>query len=90
MRRLTLLLAAVGTALLLSAGLAFAATYDCFPGRACIGTDGPDTLNGSSGWDCMDGRQDDDRLSGNEGGDLMSGDAFDAPATTPPRTATTF
>jgi len=79
MRRLTLLLAAVGTALLLSAGLAFAATYDCFAGRACIGTDGPDTLNGSSGWDYMDGRQGDDGLFGNESGDFMSGDAFDAP-----------
>lgn len=79
MRRITLLLAAMGTALLLSAGLAFAATYDCFAGRACIGTDGPDTLNGSSGWDYMDGRQGDDRLFGNERSDFMSGDAWDAP-----------
>lgn len=79
MRRLTLLLVATGMALLLSAGLAFAATYDCFAGRACIGTDDPDTLNGSSGWDYMDGRQGDDRLFGNEGGDFMSGDAWDAP-----------
>lgn len=79
MKRITLLLAAAGTALLLSAGLAFAATYDCFAGRACIGTDGPDTLIGSSSWDYMDGRQDDDRLFGNERGDEMSGDAWDAP-----------
>ena len=79
MRRLTLLLAAAGTALLLSAGLAFAATYDCTAGRACIGTDESDTLNGSSSWDYMDGRQGDDGLFGNESGDFMSGDAFDAP-----------
>lgn len=79
MRRLTLLLAAMGMALLLSAGLAFAATYECTAGRACIGTDESDTLNGSSGWDYMDGRQGDDRLFGNERGDFMSGDAWDAP-----------
>jgi Ca2+-binding RTX toxin-like protein len=79
MRRITLLLAAMGTALLLSAGLALAATYDCFAGRACIGTDGPDTLIGTSSWDYMDGRQGDDRLFGNERGDEMSGDAWDAP-----------
>ena len=79
MRRLTLFLATMGVALLLSAGLAFAATYDCIAGRACVGTDGPDTLNGSSGYDYMDGRQGDDRLFGNERSDFMSGDAFDAP-----------
>lgn len=79
MRQLTLLLATMGVALLLSAGLAFAATYDCTAGRACIGTDGPDTLIGSSGWDDMDGRQGDDRLFGNERGDSMLGDAYDAP-----------
>jgi Ca2+-binding RTX toxin-like protein len=81
MRRLTLLLAAMGTALLLSAGLAFAATYDCTSGRACIGTDGPDTLNGSGGVDpYMDGRQGDDELFANEGEYAsLQGDAFDAP-----------
>ncbi len=63
---------------MLSAGLAFAATYDCTAGRACIGTDESDTLNGSSSWDYMDGRQGDDRLFGNEKGDFMSGDAWDA------------
>lgn len=79
MRRLTLLLAAMCMALLLSAGLAFAATYDCTEGRACIGTNGDDTLHGSDGWDYMDGRQGNDRLFGNERGDLLSGDAWDAP-----------
>jgi Ca2+-binding RTX toxin-like protein len=79
MRRLTLLLAAIGTALLLSAGMAFAATYDCFANRACIGTDGDDTLNGTSSYDYMDGRQGDDKLFGKERPDEMSGDAWDAP-----------
>ena len=75
------MLAAMGVALLLSAGLAFAATYDCTAGRACVGTEGPDTLNGSSGVDpYMDGRQDDDELFAN-GGEYayLQGDAFDAP-----------
>lgn len=80
MRRLTLLLASVGMVLLLSAGLAFAATYDCTAGRPCIGTDAPDTLNGSSGIDYMDGRQDDDELFANAGEyAFMEGDAFAAP-----------
>ena len=81
MRRLTLLLVATGTALLMSAGLAFAATYECTSGRACIGTEGPDTLNGSSGIDpYMDGRQGDDELFANEGEyAYLQGDAFDAP-----------
>ena len=81
MMRLTLLLATMGMALQLSAGLALAATYDCTAGRACIGTEGIDTLNGSSGIDpYMDGRQDDDELFANAGEyAYMQGDAFDAP-----------
>lgn len=81
MRRLTLLLATMGMTLLLSASLVFAATYDCTAGRACIGTEEADTLNGSSGVDpYMDGRQDDDELFANAGGfAYMQGDAFDAP-----------
>lgn len=80
MRRLTLLLASVGMVLLLSAGLAFAETYDCTAGRPCIGTDASDTLNGSSGIDYMDGRQADDELFANAGEyAIMEGDAFAAP-----------
>ena len=81
MRRLTLLLAAMVVALLVSAGLAFAATYDCTSGRACIGTEEADTLNGSGGVDpYMDGRQGDDELFANEGEyAFLQGDAFDAP-----------
>src|ERR671910_3539837 len=81
MRRLILLLATMGMALLLSAGLALAATYNCTAGRACIGTEAPDTLNGSSGIDpYMDGRQDDDKLFANAGEyAYLQGGAFDAP-----------
>jgi len=79
MRRLTLLLAAMGTALLLITGVALADTFDCFANRGCVGTDGPDTLNGSGGGDDMDARQDDDELFGNEGDDFMRGDASVAP-----------
>jgi hypothetical protein len=58
MRRLGLLLATMGMALAVIAGVAFADTFECFAGRACTGTDGPDTLNGSSGDDWnMDARQ---------------------------------
>lgn len=79
MRRLTLLLAAMGMVLLLSAGLAFAATFDCPANRACIGTDDPDTLNGSNGVDpYMDGRQGSDELFANDGEyAYLQGDAFD-------------
>ena len=81
MRQLTLLLAAMSMALLLSAGLAFAATYDCTAGRACIGTEEADTLNGSDGYDpYIDGRQGDDELFANEGDyAFLQGDAFAAP-----------
>lgn len=79
MRRLTLLLAAMGMALLLITGVAIADTVNCIGGRGCVGTDGPDKLIGSDGNDDMDARQDDDRLIGNEGHDWMLGDAYAAP-----------
>jgi hypothetical protein len=78
MKRLTLLLATMGMALLLSAGVAVALDVNCIAGRACVGTDSPDTLNGSTGDDHMDARQDDDKLFGNERHDFMSGDALEA------------
>jgi Ca2+-binding RTX toxin-like protein len=63
-------------ALLLSSGVAFALTVDCIAGRGCVGTDGPDILNGSDASDDMDAKQDDDKLFGNEGHDGMSGDSY--------------
>lgn len=79
MRRPILLLATMSMALVLIAGVAFADTFNCISGRACIGTDGPDTLRGSIGFDYIDGRQGSDRLFGNERGDSLLGDAWDAP-----------
>jgi Ca2+-binding RTX toxin-like protein len=76
MRRLTVLLAMMGLALLTSASVAFALTVDCTAGRGCVGTEAPDTLNGSAGSDDMDGRQAGDELFGNDGSDWMSGDAY--------------
>jgi Ca2+-binding RTX toxin-like protein len=65
-------------ALVVITGVAIADTINCFPGRACIGTDGPDTLYGSSRSDYMNALQGDDKLFGNEGYDFLSGDAFEA------------
>jgi hypothetical protein len=76
MKRMTMWLATMGVALLLSSGVAFALTVNCTAGRGCVGTDAPDVLNGSVGGDDMDGRQAGDDLFGNEGGDWMSGDAY--------------
>ena len=73
------MLATMGLALLVVSGVAIADAFDCTAGRACIGTEGADTLRGSGGSDYMDARQDDDELRGYEGHDFMSGDAFDAP-----------
>src|SRR5918998_3164962 len=76
MKRLAVLLTITALASLLSAGVAFALTVDCTEGRGCFGTDEPDTLNGSAGYDDMDARQAGDNLYGNEGHDWMSGDTY--------------
>ena len=76
MKRLAVLLTITALASLLSAGVAFALTVDCIEGRGCLGTDGPDTLNGSAGYDDMDARQAGDDLYGGGGPDWMSGDTY--------------
>jgi len=78
MRRLSLLLALVVTALVVISGVAIADTINCFSDRICVGTDGPDTLNGTSGFDYLDARQGNDQLYGHEGYDILDGDAYDA------------
>jgi len=78
MRRLSLLLAIMGMALVVITGVAIADTVNCFAGRACIGTNGPDTLYGTSSYDDMDARQGNDEMYGHERYDFMSGDAYDA------------
>jgi Ca2+-binding RTX toxin-like protein len=80
-RRLSLLLAIVVTAMVVITGVALADTIDCFSNRVCVGTDGPDTLYGSSHHDNMDARQGNDQLFGHDGYDSMRGDARDAPDT---------
>ena len=72
------MLAIVVTAMVAITGVALAATVDCISGRVCIGTDGPDTLNGTSRHDTMDARQGNDQLFGHDGYDSMRGDARDA------------
>ena len=76
MKRLAVLLTITALASLLSAGVAFALTVDCTSGRGCFGTDGPDTLKGSAGYDDMDARQAGDDLYGGDGQDWMSGDTY--------------
>jgi Ca2+-binding RTX toxin-like protein len=78
MRRLSLLLAIVLTALVAIAGVAIADTIDCFANRACVGTNGPDLLDGTSSYDDMDARQGNDVMYGHESYDFMSGDAYGA------------
>jgi hypothetical protein len=54
MRKTVLLLTAMATALLLASGVAWAVTKDCEAGADfCVGTDEPDTLNGSEERDKM-------------------------------------
>jgi Ca2+-binding RTX toxin-like protein len=81
MRRLSLLLAIVVTTLVTIAGVAFADTIDCFANRICVGTDGPDTLNGTSRSDYLKALQGSDVLYGHEGYDVLDGDNFEAPDT---------
>jgi hypothetical protein len=77
-RRLSILLAVMGVALVAIAGVAIADTVDCFPDRWCIGTDGPDTLDGTSSYDQMNALQGNDVLYGHERYDFMTGDAYEA------------
>src|ERR687898_954772 len=78
MRRLTLLLATMGMALLLITGIAIADTINCFSNRACIGTNGPDILQGTSHGDWIQAMQGSDELYGHEGFDTLDGDDFEA------------
>jgi hypothetical protein len=73
------LIATMGMALMLSAGVALALEVNCTAGRGCVGTDDPDTLIGSIGNDDIDFRQVADELFGNNEHDWMQGDAS-APA----------
>jgi serralysin len=81
MRRIMVAVTLVGAALVLAAGVAFAATVECEPRVFCEGTNQPDKLIGTDRPDEMDARQDDDRLLGFRGGDIMFGDDRNLPVT---------
>ena len=71
MRRLSLLLAIVVTALVAITGVAFADTIDCIANRICVGTDGPDTLDCTSRSDYIEALQGNDQLFGHESYDVL-------------------
>ena len=74
MRKLVLLMASMALAMLLVSGVALAAIVNCEEGASdCVGTNNPDTLNGSDGEDWMYGLRGDDKLYGNAGGDPIRG-----------------
>jgi hypothetical protein len=74
MKRIMVAMTLMGAALLLVAGVAWAATVDCKVGVFCEGTDEPDELIGTNKADVMGGLQDDDRLVGFRSADEMYGD----------------
>ena len=76
MRRLMVILAVMGTALTLAAGVALAATIDCpnRDGGRCVGTAGDDTMLGRTVADDMSGRTGNDTMTGRGGPDVMVGD----------------
>ena len=82
-RRGALFVLAGAVALVLAAGVAFAATVNCQVDIYCEGTDGPDELYGSDRRDEMDGRQGDDLLFGRRGRDELAGDSIDRPDSPP-------
>ncbi len=76
MRRLMLLLAVMGTAVMLAGGVALAATIDCpnRDGGRCVGTAGDDIMLGRAVADDMAGRTGNDTMTGRGGPDVMVGD----------------
>src|SRR5918997_1894356 len=83
MKRIMVAVALMGAALVLTAGVAWAATVDCRVGVFCEGTDepdeligtdeligyrGPDTLSGFGGSDYLRGGRGDDRIDARERG----------------------
>jgi hypothetical protein len=73
-KRIMVAMGLMGAALILAAGVAWAATVNCQVGVPCVGTDDPDRLNGTNKPDDMHARQDGDLLRGLSGADLMLGD----------------
>jgi hypothetical protein len=74
MKRIMVAMTLMGAALVLAAGVAWAATINCQVGVDCEGTDEPDELIGTNKPDFMNAKQDDDLLVGFRGADEMQGD----------------
>ena len=77
MRRVILLVAAVGVALVAGSGVALAAVQFGTERHDVIrGTGGEDVVHGRGGWDVISGRGDDDVLFGDEGANAIHGGSF--------------
>jgi len=77
-RRLSIMLTIMGIALVAIAGVALADTINCVDNRGCVGTDGPDTINGTSHFDYIQALQGNDQVFGHERYDALYGDNFEA------------
>jgi Ca2+-binding RTX toxin-like protein len=73
MRRIVLLLTAIGAVLVVASGVALAATFVDCSGGECLGTEGEDWMTGTDGYDLMYGLGGDDNMSGHFGNDDMYG-----------------
>jgi len=73
-RRAVLVLLAMVGALMLSSGVALAATITCLPDEDCFGTEDADTLEGSISDEYMFGRGGNDTLNGLGGNDELYGE----------------
>jgi len=73
MKKIALLFVAIVGALLLSSGIALAATISCKANVECFGTKGADTLEGTGGPDRMFGRGGADTLKGFGSDDILNG-----------------
>jgi Ca2+-binding RTX toxin-like protein len=78
-RRAALFALAGALALVVAAGVAFAATVQCQVGVPCVGTDGPDELYGTDRRDDIHAMEGDDLLRGFKGRDLLRGDSNHLP-----------
>jgi Ca2+-binding RTX toxin-like protein len=73
-RRVTLLITAMGVAMLLASGVALAVTFDGTDrDDMFVGTDGPDDIRGRAGNDNLSGAGGIDRVRGDGGNDTLSG-----------------
>ena len=78
MKRVVLLLAAMGVALALGSGVALAAVEIGTDGHDVMkGTEDEDVIHGGGSWDVISGMGDDDVLYGDEGSDSIHGGSFD-------------